>query len=1768
MCKIFDGKNEVSSNCKLIVKRKESNDLRVNNIEIPKFDLQLRDTTVNVGDIIVLNVTNNTMPEPDDVKWYKENNKISHDDQKYFISNVKGKYTLEIKKAQISDSGCYKAIGINKNGKCTSTCQVTVTDTNLLTPPQFTNSLKNEKVEENNSIKFEVDLNGSPPLTVKWLKDNNSIIQNDRIKIVDGEKFNKFSLEILQTLKSDAGNYKCIASNEVGEAETNCILEIQEIKSVKQQLTNPSPPTFISPLSDIREFPEMVEMSIICIVTGEPQPSIRWYKDNEPISKHNETTFNNGVASLIIRMPKISDSGVYTCEATNDIGVAKCSGIINIKEVNQITQISPKFVEELANVSVMEGDEIILKCQLIGKPTPYITWYKDGLKLLMNNRILQYIDRHGNVKLNIIGAQLDDSGEYTCEAQNLDKKNNLKDFTHCNVCVNGSDLILDSSTTPLNINNKILKDSKVIEIKKNQPPVIVKEPPSLVKIHEGNKELIEIEIDKNNDTNIEWLFEGKPLVQSNTMKTYFDGRIAFLKFFQANKLQQGVYKFIASNKFGAASSEIEIIVESVECDNDYISKMPLFTKKLENIMAKFHDKIILECEINGTPDVIVKWLLNGKILNSSQNIIFHNYSKDNLSINKVEFTDITKDEIGTLTCLAINKYGECNNSCEIIPIKDQSNKDINDNGKIVMEKPLIIENLQNQTVNEGDTAVLNCKIDNILHSNICYFKNGIEIFSSTKYQYEFNENGNISLKIKNCNKNDEGLYTCSISNNFGNEITTCNLFIEKKLDDSRDPLLTSTENENFGIRSEKEFPPKFTRTPLPTINIGEGKKLDVIIKAIGNPIPHIVWMKDGKILKRSNKIYQTWLTGNGEAVLSINCPVLKSSGVFTCIAENVHGKEAFDFNIIVMRSAYDLSSNMNEIPKFTKELDDIGVMVCDSIELECELTGFPEPSVEWIYIDDNGMVEKINTNQAIWEESRVKNNLKLFNKCITKKQQGTYQCIATNKNGTALTQCYLLVGIKIDEVAKPPKIIKKLCDQFSLIGGSVEFDIEYEGYPTINVLWYKNGKRIKENINCFSQTTDNNKSKLTINNITVDDFGCYSVSLTNIHGQLEHVCYLKFGEKPEKINENGKNFSQDDEYLSKSTVKIRPTEKCNKNNRKKSRNLVHLKKGTPPTFIVGLSDMNLKAGDCATVSVYDESKEEINTICNEKNSIIYKDEENAEELSNLQNSNKIQDNLPALEDIRRSILTRNKRICRPKFFVKPKPKKILDEFKSLRLKCGISANPIATVSWDKNGIILESGNKYSIYNDGNFYFLEVHNLSICDSGFYNCSVFNTEGFVSCSSEIEIKPANEDKKLNFIKKRGKNFCKPNFEEKFSEEITIDYGHEFSLECIVSGYPVPEVIWYKDGHEIIPHKNQFKILYDGEHTSLNFLSIDSSKNGKYICKATNSEGSTYCSTTINVIESNNVILKDKLNIIKPKFKYSSSIVKCIDGNEAKLIAKLEEGSNPLGYQWVHNKVLIQDSSAFKYSRDNNNLILTIRDPFPEDAGIYTCQAQNSAGYDRTDIELKIVEQLSKICDMEEKPSIKPLTKKYLFKEDSIGEIIFNVSGNPEPVISWLNKNKQQILASSKYEMICKGNDFILRIHNITADDSGIYYLIAVNAVGTAVEKAMINVASKEATTDNEIIPVFVRKLNDSYNFDIGEENIKLTVQYNGIPEPDVHWYFNNERIRTVDLSYKIITYKMKSTLTILKFDKDCVGEYLCTIRNRCGEDLSRSIVKIKG
>lgn len=55
----------------------------------------------------------------------------------------------------------------------------------------------------------------------------------------------------------------------------------------------------------------------------------------------------------------------------------------------------------------------------------------------------------------------------------------------------------------------------------------------------------------------------------------------------------------------------------------------------------------------------------------------------------------------------------------------------------------------------------------------------------------------------------------------------------------------------------------------------------------------------------------------------------------------------------------------------------------------------------------------------------------------------------------------------------------------------------------------------------------------------------------------------------------------------------------------------------------------------------------------------------------------------------------------------------------------------------------------------------------------------------------------------------------------------------------------------------------------------------------------------------------------------------------------------GESTFDVIWLHNEKEIKNSKDFNYQTEGDNYKLVIPEIFPEDAGIYTCEAFNDAG-----------------------------------------------------------------------------------------------------------------------------------------------------------------------------------------------------------------------------
>lgn len=134
---------------------------------------------------------------------------------------------------------------------------------------------------------------------------------------------------------------------------------------------------------------------------------IIWYRNNIPLKNSRELTltFDGQLCKLIKdRCEKENDAGTYRITAVNSMGQAEsvCQVVINsygpnlFRERVQSARSLPVFTQTLQDVTLKEGDKLLLRVAVNGHPKPQVLWYKDNqsikntpqYKVLFSNQII------------------------------------------------------------------------------------------------------------------------------------------------------------------------------------------------------------------------------------------------------------------------------------------------------------------------------------------------------------------------------------------------------------------------------------------------------------------------------------------------------------------------------------------------------------------------------------------------------------------------------------------------------------------------------------------------------------------------------------------------------------------------------------------------------------------------------------------------------------------------------------------------------------------------------------------------------------------------------------------------------------------------------------------------------------------------------------------------------------------------------------------------------------------------------------------------------------------------------------------------------------------------------------------------------------------------------------------------------------------------------------------------------------------------------------
>ncbi|XP_036005691.1 roundabout homolog 2 isoform X14 [Fundulus heteroclitus] len=343
---------------------------------------------------------------------------------------------------------------------------------------------------------------GHPEPTIYWKKDKMRINdEDDRITIRGGK------LMISNARKSDAGMYVCVGTNMVGERE-----------SETAQVTVFERPTFLRrPINQVVLEEEMVEFR--CQVQGDPQPNVRWKKDDIDVPRGRyDIRYDKDDYVLRVKKASISDEGMFTCVAENRVGKLEASATLTVRA-------PPQFVIRPRDQIVSQGRTATFPCEAKGNPQPAVFWQKEGSQILLFPNQPQQPNSRFSVspsgELTISSVQRADAGYYICQA--------------------------------LTVAGSILAKAQleVTDVLTDRPPPIIRQGPSNQTLGVDSVALLKCQASGDPIPSVSWLKDGVSLLGKDSRMSL--QQLGSLQIKNVKLSDSGIYTCVATSSSGETS---------------------------------------------------------------------------------------------------------------------------------------------------------------------------------------------------------------------------------------------------------------------------------------------------------------------------------------------------------------------------------------------------------------------------------------------------------------------------------------------------------------------------------------------------------------------------------------------------------------------------------------------------------------------------------------------------------------------------------------------------------------------------------------------------------------------------------------------------------------------------------------------------------------------------------------------------------------------------------------------------------------------------------------------------------------------------------------------------------------------------------------------------------------------------------------------------------------------------------------------------------------
>ncbi|KAK2507936.1 hypothetical protein MC885_016530, partial [Smutsia gigantea] len=843
-----------------------------------------------------------------------------------------------------------------------------------------------------------------------------------------------------QVTPADSGEYVCHVSNGAGSQETSLIVTIQGSSS--SHVSSVSPPIRIESSS-----PTVVEgqtLDLNCIVAGQPQATITWYKRGGSLPtrhqvqsgsvamgvealpsgvgcagiapqaktlKHELAGLGGGSSQPVTPQPlasppppclcapqahgsrlrlhqmSMADSGEYVCRANNNIDAQEASIMVSVSPRAGSPSVPGGAVPiriESSSSHVAEGQTLDLNCVVPGQTHAKVTWHKRGGSLPTHHQA------HGS-RLRLHQVSPADSGEYVCR--------------------------IVSSSGPLEASVLVTIEasgSSAVPV----PALPIHIETSSSHVTEGQTLDLKCVVPGQAHAQVTWHRRGGSLPARHQLHG------PLLRLNQVSPADSGEYSCHVTGSTGTLEASVMVTVEASSPGPIPAPGLaqPIYIEASSSHVAE-GQTLDLNCVVPGQAHAQVTWYKRGGSLPAR-----HQTHGSRLRLHQVSPADS-----GEYVCRVVGGSGPEQEASFTVTVPPSAGSSYR------LRSPVISIDPPSSTVQQGQDASFKC----LIHDGAA----PISLEWKTRHQ-ELEDNIHISpngsiITIVGTRPSNHGAYRCVASNAYGVAQSVVNLSVHG--------------------------PPLASVLPEGPVRVPVGKTITLECVGAGEPRSSARWTRVGT---PTNLEQQVFGLVDSHTVLQISSAKPSDAGTYVCLAQNALGTAQKRVEVIV-----DTGIVAPGFPQVQVEEVELTVEAGHTATLRCSATGSPTPIIHWSKL----------RSPLPWQH-RLEGDTLIIPR-VAQQDSGQYICNATSPVGHAEATITL-------HVESPPYATTVPEHAAVQAGQTVQLQCLAHGTPPLTYQWSRVGGSLPGRVTARNEI-------LRFEPAAPEDSGRYRCRVTNKVGSAE-----------------------------------------------------------------------------------------------------------------------------------------------------------------------------------------------------------------------------------------------------------------------------------------------------------------------------------------------------------------------------------------------------------------------------------------------------------------------------------------------------------------------------------------------------------------------------------------------------------------------------------------------------------------------------------------